>query len=99
MEILIILLLMAAVALLFFVLFLVSRVLRQSNSNGIAKEFYEKMQSENQVIREIMIQQQKIQSESSLSLSSALKDSLHKMGMELLKNNSDAQSRMQQTII
>ncbi len=43
MEILIILLLMAAVALLFFVLFLVSRVLRQSNSNGIAKEFYEKM--------------------------------------------------------
>ena len=99
MEILIILLLMAAVALLFFVLFLVSRVLRQSNSNGIAKEFYEKMQSENQVIREIMIQQQKIQSESSLSLSSALKDSLHKMGMELLKNNSDAQSRMQETMI
>ncbi|MCI8786653.1 MAG: DNA recombination protein RmuC [Eubacterium sp.] len=99
MEILIILLLMAAVALLFFVLFLVSRVLRQSNSNGIAKEFYEKMQSENQVIREIMIQQQKIQSESSLSLSSALKDSLHKMGMELLKHNSDAQSRMQETMI
>ncbi len=99
MEILIVILLMVAVVLLILVVFLVSRVSRQSNSNGIVKELYEKMQPENQVIREIIMQQQKIQSESSLGLSSSLKDSLHKMGMELLKNSSDAQSRMQETII
>lgn len=99
MEILITVLLMAAVALLILVVFLVSRVSRQFHSNGIVKELYEKIQSENQVLREIMMQQQKIQSESSLGLSAALKDSLHKMGMELLKNNADAQSRMQETII
>ena len=47
----------------------------------------------------ILQQQQKIQGDFSLELSSALKDSLHSMGMELLKNNSEAQSKMQDTMI
>lgn len=99
MEILEIVLLMVAILLLVLVVFLVSKDSRQSYSNGIAKELYEKIQTENQMIREIIMQQQKVQNDSSLELVSALKDSLHKMGMELVKNNSDAQSRMQQTII
>lgn len=99
MEILIVFLLVIAVALLVMVVFLVLKTSKQSDSTRIIQELYGKIQPENQMIREIIMQQQKIQSESSLELSSALKDSLHKMGMELLKNSSNAQSRMQETII
>ncbi len=80
-------------------LYLVIRISKASISKDIVKQIYEKIQPENQMIREIIMQQQKIQNESTLDLSSALKDSLHKMGIEVLKNNSDAQNKMQETII
>lgn len=99
MEILTVFLLSITVVLLIIMVFLALKTLKQSNSNRIIQELYEKIQPENQIIREIIIQQQKIQNESSLGLLSSLKDSLHKMGMELLKNNSDAQNKMQETII
>lgn len=99
MEIVTVFLLVIAVLLLVMVVFLVLKTSKKSDSTRIIQEIYEKIQPENQMIREIIMQQQKIQSESTLDLSSALKDSLHNMGMELLKNNSDAQSRMQETII
>lgn len=87
------------VVFLIILLYLCIKISKQSSSSNITKEIYEKIQPENQMIREIIMQQQKIQSESVLDLSSALKDSLHSMGMEMLKSNSDAQSRMQETII
>lgn len=99
MEILTVFLLVIAVVLLALVIFLVLKTSKQSDSTRIIGELYEKIRPENQMIREIIIQQQKIQNETSLGLSSSLKDSLHKMGMELLKNNSDAQNKMQETII
>ena len=80
-------------------LYLVIRISKASISKDIVKQIYEKIQPENQMIREIIMQQQKIQNESTLDLSSALKDSLHKMGIEVLKNNSDAQNKMQETIV
>ncbi len=80
-------------------LYLVIRISKASISKDIVKQIYEKIQAENQMIREIIMQQQKIQNESTLDLSSALKDSLHKMGIEVLKNNSDAQNKMQETIV
>lgn len=80
-------------------LYLVIRISKASISKDIVKQIYEKIQPENQMIREIIMQQQKIQNESTLDLSSALKDSLHKMGIEVLNNNSDAQNKMQETII
>lgn len=99
MEVLIVFLLIIVVSLLTLTIFLILRVLKQSKLNGIAQELYEKIQPENQMIREIIMQQQKIQNESSLGLSSVLKDSLYNMEVKLLKNNSDAQSKMQDTII
>lgn len=96
MEILIIVL---EVAILLFLLYLMIKMSKKSESTNVVKEIYEKIQPENQMIREIIMQQQKIQNESTLDLSSALKDSLHKMGVEVLKNNSDAQNKMQETII
>ncbi len=80
-------------------LYLVIRISKASISKDIVKQIYEKIQPENQMIREIIMQQQKIQNESTLDLLSALKDSLHKMGIEVLKNNSDAQNKMQETIV
>lgn len=56
------------------------------------------MDSENRTLRELMLHQQKIQQESALELSSALKDSFHTMEVELLKNTSEGQLRTQQTI-
>ena len=87
------------ITLLIVTILLVWKNSKQSKLSSVTQELFEKIQPENQMIREIIMQQQKIQNESSLGLSSALKDSLHNMGMELLKNNSDAQSRMQETII
>lgn len=87
------------VAILVILLYLMFRISKASPSTGMVKEIYEKIQPENQMIREIIMQQQKIQNESILDLSSALKDSLHKMGIELVKNNSEAQNGMQKTII
>lgn len=99
MDGIIIFLLVISIMLLAVIVFLVVKNTKQSKSNDIIQKLYEKMQPENQMIREMIMQQQKIQNESSLGLSSALKDSLHKMGMELLRNNSDAQRLMQETII
>lgn len=99
MEIMIVFLLVMIIALLIAAILLVLKNSKQSKSGNVARELFEKIQPENQMIREIIMQQQKIQSESTLDLSSALKDSLHSMGMELLKNSSDAQNRMQETII
>ena len=79
MEVLIVFLLIIVVSLLTLTIFLILRVLKQSKLNGIAQELYEKIQPENQMIREIIMQQQKIQNESSLGLSSVLKDSLYNM--------------------
>lgn len=59
----------------------------------------EGIRADNQMVREMILQQQKLQSESSLDLSAALRDSLHHMGMELLKNNMEGQGQMQETII
>lgn len=92
-------LLMIAIVLLLAVIFLILRASGNSNSDEIAAGFYKKINSENARIREMIMQQQKIQGDFSLELSSALKDSLHSMGMELLKNNSEAQSKMQDTMI
>lgn len=58
----------------------------------------EGIRADNQMVREMILQQQKLQSESSLDLSAALRDSLHHMGMELLKNNMEGQGQMQETI-
>ncbi len=99
MEIIIVFLLVMIITLLIVTILLVWKNSKQSKLSSVTQELFEKIQPENQMIREIIMQQQKIQNESSLGLSSALKDSLHNMGMELLKNNSDAQSRMQETII
>lgn len=99
MEALIVVLLMIAIVLLLAVIFLILRASGNSNSDEIAAGFYKKINSENSRIREMIMQQQKIQGDFSLELSSALKDSLHSMGMELLKNNSEAQSKMQDTMI
>ncbi len=98
-EALIVVLLMIAIVLLLAVIFLILRASGNSNSDEIAAGFYKKINSENSRIREMIMQQQKIQGDFSLELSSALKDSLHSMGMELLKNNSEAQSKMQDTMI
>lgn len=95
MEFFLIALLIIIIILLFVGLYLAKSASKQFNIDNIEN----KIESENKTLREIIMQQQKIQNESALELSSALKDSLHKMGMELLKNNSDAQSRMQETII
>lgn len=99
MEALTVGLLMIAIVLLLAVIFLILRASGNSNSDEIAAGFYKKINSENARIREMIMQQQKIQGDFSLELSSALKDSLHSMGMELLKNNSEAQSKMQDTMI
>lgn len=99
MEILIVGLTVLSASLLMVLLYLCINILKRAPSGDIAKEIYEKIQPENQMIREIMMQQQKVQSESALELSSALKDSLHNMELELLKNNSEAQSRVQETVI
>lgn len=99
MEILIVGLTVLSASLLMVLLYLCINILKRAPSGDIAKEIYEKIQPENQMIREIMMQQQKVQSESALELSSALKDSLHNMELELLKSNSEAQSRVQETVI
>lgn len=99
MEILIVGLAALSASLLIVLLYLCINILKRAPSGDITKEIYEKIQPENQMIREIMMQQQKVQSESALELSSALKDSLHNMELELLKNNSEAQSRVQETVI
>lgn len=99
MEMLVIFLLVMVIVLLIVLIFLSLKDAKQSKSGHVVQELFEKIQPENQMIREIIMQQQKIQNESSLGLSSALKDSLHTMGMELLKNNSDSQRLMQETII
>ncbi len=99
MEALTVGLLMIAIVLLLAVIFLILRASGNSDSDEIAAGFYKKINSENARIREMIMQQQKIQGDFSLELSSALKDSLHSMGMELLKNNSEAQSKMQDTMI
>lgn len=99
MEVFIIALEVLIVVFLVTLLYFCIKISKQSLSSNITREIYEKIQPENQMIREIIMQQQKIQSESTLDLSSALKDSFHTMGMELFKNNSDVQSRMQETII
>lgn len=99
MEILIVGLAALSASLLIVLLYLCIKILKRVPSGDITKEIYEKIQPENQMIREIMMQQQKVQSESALELSSALKDSLHSMELELLKNNSEAQSRVQETVI
>lgn len=99
MEILIVSLAVLSASLLMVLLYLCINILKRAPSGDITKEIYEKIQPENQMIREIMMQQQKVQSESALELSSALKDSLHNMELELLKNNSEAQSRVQETVI
>ncbi len=70
------------------------RILKQSNVNEITA----KIKLENQSLREIILQQQRVQNQSTLDLSSALKDSFHKMEMELLKNTSEGQIRTQEII-
>lgn len=99
MEILIVGLAVLSASLLMVLLYLCINILKRAPSGDITREIYEKIQPENQMIREIMMQQQKVQSESALELSSALKDSLHNMELELLKSNSEAQSRVQETVI
>lgn len=99
METFIILLLVVVIILLIMTVFLLLKGSKQSASSGIVQGIYEKMQPETQMVREIIIQQQKIQGESTLNLTSTLKDSIHKMGIELIKNSSDAQSKMQDTMI
>lgn len=87
-------LLLITIALLLITIYLIRKVLRQSNVQGIGG----KIESGNQTIREIIMQQQRIQQEATLNLSSALKDSFHNMEMELLKNTSDGQIRTQEII-
>lgn len=70
------------------------RILKQSNVNEITA----KIKLENQSLREIILQQQRVQNQSTLDLSSALRDSFHKMEMELLKSTSEGQIRTQEII-
>lgn len=95
MDIVFIILSVIAIALLIHLEFVVMRNSKRSSGENLIED----IKSENQVIREIIMQQQKIQSESTLNLSSALKDSLHSMGMELLKNSADGQKQTQEILM
>lgn len=87
-------LLVIIIILLLIAIYLIAKILRQSNVQSIGG----KIESGNQTIREIIMQQQRIQHEATLNLSSALKDSFHNMEIELLKNTSDGQIKMQEII-
>lgn len=70
--------------------FLIMKNSKHSDTGNLIDE----VKTENQMVREIIMQQQKIQNEATLGLTSALKDSLHSMGMEMLKNSSDGQKQI-----
>lgn len=82
------------ILLLVVIIILAMKILSQSNTQGIGRQ----IQSESQSVRSLIIQQQRIQHESTLDLSSALKDSFHSMEIELLKNTSEGQLRTQEMI-
>ncbi len=74
--------------------YLIFKVSRQSHVNYIEN----KIDSGNKSLREIILQQQKLQSESALTLTNSMKDSLYKMEMELLKNTSEGQIKTQELL-
>ena len=95
MEILLIILLVVAIAILVHLEILVMRNSKKSDEGKLIGE----IKSDNQIIREIIMQQQSAQNESALNLTSSLKDSLHRMGMELIKNSSEEQKQIQEMLI
>lgn len=94
MDILIITFFIITIILLLFIMYLLNKSLKRSNTGAIR----DKIESGNQTIRELIIHQQKVQNSSILDLSSTLKDSFYNMEVELLKNSSEGQIRTQEMI-
>lgn len=86
------------ILLLLLVIFLTIRSSKQAPKKSHISTVAGKIDSGNQALQGMILQQQRIQQESTLDLSSALKDSFHRMEVELLKNASQGQLETQQMI-
>ncbi len=69
--------------------------IRKADPGNIAKS----MRLESQSIRDLILSQQKFINQPMMELSSVLKDSLHSMEIELLKNNDESQKKILETLI
>ncbi len=98
MDTIIVILLGIIIVLLGIVIFLTNRSFRQASTKSHIHTVADKIDSGNQTLRGMLLQQQKVQQETALDLSSALKDSFHRMEVELLKNTSEGQLSTQQMI-
>lgn len=91
-------LLAVIILLLIVVIFLTIRIPGQASRKSHIGTIADKIDAGNQTLRSMILQQQKIQQESTYDLSSALKDSFHRMEVELLKNTSQGQLQTQKLI-
>lgn len=97
MEIIMIIGLVLLLALSIYLIIAVRNIKDVANQKEITDEI-KKNADENRLIRELITNNQKNQTDSLVSISNSISDSLHKMQVELLKNDAENQRQMQKSI-